>query len=103
MAAAVADMDIPDADFLNSGTISQEEFDSLTDLLGNVNEPSNAMEGAPSNTGPSFGNQHHQGRTTAELDQDPNAFQPDAVSAQHNQQIDMFHNSSTSKLQDFQF
>lgn len=34
VAAAVADMDIPDSDFLDAGSISQEEFDTFSSLLG---------------------------------------------------------------------
>ena len=104
VAAAVADMDIPDSEFLNAGTISQEEFDSLSNFLGNTGR---SLHSSTNPTTPHFNNplqQQQQGQPSEEnQQQQQDTFHPfQNPSHSQNPQFDLFQHPSNPS-QDFQF
>ena len=104
VAAAVADMDIPDSDFLNAGTISQEEFESLSNFLGDAGR---SLHSSTNPTSSDFNNQlqpQQPGQPSEEnQQQQQNAFhQFQNPPHSKNPQFDLFSQSSDSS-QNFQF
>lgn len=102
VAAAVADMDIPDSEFLNAGSITQEEFDSFSNFLGSAGR---SLQASTSNT-----TLHHTNNPLQQPHQDhsgevnpQNAFAFHNPSNSQSSQFSLFQHPSTDSSQDFQF
>ena len=96
-------MDIPDSDFLDAGSISQEEFDTFSSLLGETT--SGASLPAPSvNIDSNHVNhplyqQHHQSSSGTNQE---NVF-PFQQTDPQNPQFDLFQHPSAEDSDDFPF
>ena len=112
VAAAVADMDIPDSEFLNAGSISQEEFDSFSNLLGNPGpssfQPSGTNMTTPENN--ILAQQHHQSNQImhhhppdAVQNNDVFSFQNHPVQNPQESQFNLFQSSSNDSSSEFPF
>ena len=104
VAAAVADMDIPDSEFLNAGSISQEEFDSFSSFLGNPGRQLQAT--AASNIGTNQGNSLELGNPQDDLNaviqQNDFPFNAQPPNPQ-NSEFNLFQHPPTDSSQDFPF
>ena len=93
VAAAVADMDIPDSDFLDPGSISQEELDTFSSLLDETTSASSIQPSSvnvDSNQLPSSGPNQE------------NVFQFQQNHPQ-NPQFDLFQHPTPDDSDDFPF
>ena len=103
VAAAVADMDIPDSDFLDAGSISQEEFDTFSSLLGETTSTS-AIQSSSVNIGASHSNhqlQQPQHQSSNEPNQE-NVF-PFQQNNPQNPQFDLFQHPDPDDSDEFPF
>ena len=112
VAAAVADMDIPDSEFLNAGSISQEEFDSFSNLLGNPGPSSFQTPGTNMTTPENniLAQQHHQSNQImhhhppdAVQNNDVFSFQNHPVQNPQESQFNLFQSSSNDSSSEFPF
>ena len=102
VAAAVADMDIPDSDFLNAGSITQEEFDSFSNFLGNAGRSLQAPTSNPT-LHDNISLQTQQDTSSEGVNQS-NVFPFHHPSTSQSSQFDLYqHQPSTDSSQDFQF
>ena len=100
VAAVVADMDIPDSEFLNAGSISQEEFDSFSSFLGN---PGRSLHESTSRIPePQHNNPLQQEHHSNDANQQ-NVFQFQNSANPENSQFNLFQNPPTDSSQDFPF
>ena len=99
VAAAVADMDIPDSDFLDAGSISQEEFDTFSSLLGGTTS-SSSIQPPSANMSTTHPLQQQQQASTENNQQDVFSFQPNNP---QNSQFDLFQHSNADDSDDFPF
>ena len=98
VAAAVADMDIPDSEFLNAGSITQEEFDSFSSFLGSAGR---SLQPTTSNTTPHHNNPlQPQQNLSSEVNQQ-NTFP--FHNPPENSQFGLFQHPSTDSSHDFEF
>ena len=102
VAAVVADMDIPDSEFLDAGSISQEEFDSFSSFLGN---PGRSLHDSTSTIPePQHSNplqQEHQDHSNEANQQ--NVFQFQNSTNSQTSQYNLFQHPPTDSSQDFPF
>ena len=97
-------MDIPDSDFLDAGSISQEEFDTFSSLLGETTSGA-SLPAPPVNVDPNHGNhplnqQDHQSSSGTNQE---NVF-PFHQTNPQNHQFDLFqHPNDVEDSDDFPF
>jgi hypothetical protein len=95
-------MDIPDSEFLNAGSISQEEFDSFSSFLGN---PGRSLHDSTSRIAPpqhSNPLQQEQQNNSNDANQE-NVFQFQNSTNPQNSQFNLFQHPPTDSSQDFPF
>ena len=95
-------MDIPDSEFLDAGSISQEEFDSFSNFLGNPGRSLQASTSAMSQS--QHSNPLQQGPTEHSNDSNQHNVFPFAnPNDPHSSQFDLFQHQPADSSQDFPF